>query len=134
MIDIIIIILCTIGSLAILFAAIGVLRMPDFYLRLSVTVKAATLGVGILLLCGAILSPDISVTTKALSISFFIVLTAPIAAHIIAKAAYFTETPQWEGTVMDDLKSDFDKEKPVETKASENDNIEILIDEDADTD
>ena len=48
MIDITLAILSTIGALAILFASIGILRMPDFYLRLSVTVKAATLGVGLL--------------------------------------------------------------------------------------
>lgn len=129
MINIIIIILSSIGCLAILFAAIGVLRMPDFYLRLSVTVKAATMGVGILLLCAAILYPDISVTTKALAICFFIVLTAPIAAHMIAKAAYFTETPQWEGTVVDDLKSDYEKEKPKVEDTEEIEDIEILEDE-----
>src|SRR5690606_41395019 len=65
MIDIIIGILCTIGAVAILIAAVGILRMPDFYLRLSVTVKAATLGGGLLLLGAAFYFPDeVSVTTK----------------------------------------------------------------------
>ncbi|WP_262496552.1 cation:proton antiporter, partial [Pedobacter antarcticus] len=39
----------TLGTLFILIASIGILRMPDFYLRLSVTIKAATLGVGLVL-------------------------------------------------------------------------------------
>src|SRR5690606_7709369 len=83
MIDIIIGVLCTIGALAILIAAVGILRMPDFYLRLSVTVKAATLGGGLLLLSAAFYFPDeVSVTTKALAIIFFLVLTAPVAAHL----------------------------------------------------
>lgn len=128
MTETVVIILSSIGSLAILFAGIGVLRMPDFYLRLSVTVKAATMGVGIFLLCAALLSQDISVVTKAIAVVFFIVLTAPIAAHMIAKAGYFTNTPLWEGTVTDDLREDYQKEKPVDTIKEED--VEILEEED----
>ncbi|NGM63388.1 monovalent cation/H(+) antiporter subunit G [Sphingobacterium sp. SGG-5] len=110
MIDIILAILSTIGALAIFFASLGILRMPDFYLRLSVTVKAATLGVGLLLLCAAILFPDISVTTKAIAITFFLIITSPIAAHMIARAAYFTGTPLWKGTIIDELAGMYNKD------------------------
>jgi len=111
MIDIIIGVLCTIGALAILIAAVGILRMPDFYLRLSVTVKAATLGGGLLLLSAAFYFPDeVSVTTKALAIIFFLVLTAPVAAHLIARTAYLINTSQWENTSTDDLAGMYDKE------------------------
>lgn len=111
MIDWILGFLSTIGALSILFASIGVLRMPDFYLRLSVTVKASTLGVGLLLICAAIMFPDdVSVTTKSIAIIFFLILTAPIAAHMIGKAAYFIGTPLWKGTVTDQLKGMYNKE------------------------
>ena len=102
--DIFIAFFSTIGSLAILFASIGILRMPDFYLRLSVTVKAATLGVGFLLASAAIAFPDVSVTTKAMAIAFFLVLTAPVAAHMIGRTAYHTGIRTWKGTIMDELK------------------------------
>ena len=110
MIDIVIAVLSTIGALAIFFASLGILRMPDFYLRLSVTVKAATLGVGLLLLCAAILFPDISVSTKAIAIIFFLIITSPIAAHMIGRASYFTGTPLWEKTIVDELAGMYDKE------------------------
>lgn len=111
MIDIIIGILCTIGAVAILIAAVGILRMPDFYLRLSVTVKAATLGGGLLLLGAAFYFPnEVSVTTKALAIIFFLILTAPVAAHLIARTAYLINTEQWKGTIQDDLAGMYDKE------------------------
>lgn len=111
MIDWILGFLSTVGALSILFASIGVLRMPDFYLRLSVTVKASTLGVGLLLICAAIMFPDdVSVTTKSIAIIFFLILTAPIAAHMIGKAAYFIGTPLWKGTVTDQLKGMYNKE------------------------
>ena len=131
MIDIILAILSTIGALAIFFASLGILRMPDFYLRLSVTVKAATLGVGLLLLCAAILFPDISVTTKAIAITFFLIITSPIAAHMIARAAYFTGTPLWKGTIIDELAGMYNKDthelesvpQNTEEITSENDQI-----------
>jgi len=131
MIDIILAILSTIGALAIFFASLGILRMPDFYLRLSVTVKAATLGVGLLLLCAAILFPDISVTTKAIAITFFLIITSPIAAHMIARAAYFTGTPLWKGTIIDELRGMYNKDthelesvpQNTEEITSENDQI-----------
>ncbi|GAB3414003.1 monovalent cation/H(+) antiporter subunit G [Niabella aquatica] len=111
MINIIIAIISTIGALAILFASIGILRMPDFYLRLSVTVKASSLGVGLLLICAAIIFPDdASVTTKAIAIIFFLIITAPIAAHMIARTAYFTGTQLWKGSVVDDLDGMYNKE------------------------
>ena len=106
MTDIFIGIFSTLGSLAILFAAIGMLRMPDFYLRLSVTVKAGTLGVGFLLFCAAVIFPDISVTTKAIAIAFFLILTAPVAAHMIARTAYHIGTPMWKDTVVDEFETE----------------------------
>jgi multicomponent Na+:H+ antiporter subunit G len=109
MTDILIAIFSTIGALAILFASIGILRMPDFYLRLSVTVKASTLGVGLLLVSAAILFPDVSVTTKAIAIVFFLFLTAPVAAHMIARTAYHTRIPTWRGTIIDELKGMYNK-------------------------
>lgn len=111
MINIILAILSTVGALSILFASIGVLRMPDFFLRLSVTVKASTLGVGLFLICAAIMFPDdVSVTTKAIAIIFFLILTSPISAHMIGKAAYFIGTPLWKGTVVDRLQGMYNKE------------------------
>ncbi len=101
MINILICVISTLGALAVLSAAIGILRMPDFYLRLSVTVKAATLGVGLFLVCAAILFPDVSVTTKSLAIIFFLVLTAPVAAHMIARTAFRTGVERWKGTFQD---------------------------------
>ncbi|MCL7988166.1 monovalent cation/H(+) antiporter subunit G [Sphingobacterium sp. lm-10] len=111
MINIILGFLSTIGALSILFASIGLIRMPDFYLRLSVTVKASTLGVGLFLICAAIMFPnDISVTTKAIAIIFFLIITAPVAAHMIARTAYITGTPLWKETVIDELHGMYNKE------------------------
>lgn len=103
-------IISTLGAIVVLVAAIGIVRMPDFYLRLSVTVKAATLGVGLLLLSAAVYFADLSVTTKVFAITFFLVLTAPVAGHMIGRAAYITGTKLWKHSVLDDLEGQYDKE------------------------
>ncbi len=118
MTNIIIGILSTIGALAILFASIGIVRMPDFYLRLSVTVKAATMGVGLFLTCAAIIFPDVSVTTKAIATVFFLVLTAPVGAHMIARTAYHKRIAMWKDTVIDEYEKDVD-ENTAEQKEQE---------------
>jgi len=110
----------TIGALAILFASIGILRMPDFFLRLSVTVKASTLGVGLLLICAAFTFSDVSVTTKAIAIIFFLVLTTPVAAHMIGKTAYHTGVEIWKDTIIDELKGFYEKnESGMDKKADD---------------
>ncbi len=113
MIDIFIAILSTIGAVAIFIASIGILRMPDFFLRLSVTVKAATLGSGLLLLSAAIFFPEVSVTTKAIAIILFLVMTAPVSAHMIGRAAYVTGAVLWKGTIKDDLKGMYDEKTHI---------------------
>lgn len=115
MTNVLIAIFSTLGALAILFASIGILRMPDFYLRLSVSVKASTLGVGLLLACAAFIFPDVSVTTKAISIVFFLILTAPVAGHMISRTAYHTGIPTWKGTILDELKGEYEGvDQPIE--------------------
>lgn len=118
--DIIIGLFSTIGALAILIASIGILRMPDFFLRLSVTVKAATLGAGLLLFVAAMIYPQTSVTTKAIAIILFLVMTAPVSAHMISRAAYISGVELWKGTIRDDLEGMYDSE--THTLKSEEEN------------
>src|SRR5690625_7353328 len=83
MMEILIAVLSTLGATIIFVAAIVILRMPDFYLRLSVDVKAATLGVGIFLLCAAIVFPYTEVAIKSLAIIYLLMMTSTVAAHVM---------------------------------------------------
>jgi len=113
MIDILIGILATAGSLFVLIASLGILKMPDFYTRLSVTIKAATLGIGCILSAAALYFYDFAVTSKSFAIIFFLILTAPIAAHIVGKVAYKTGIKMWENSVLDQLKGKYEEDKAV---------------------
>jgi len=106
MTDFFIMALSTIGAIFILIASFGIYRMPDFYARLSVTIKAATLGIGCILAAAALHFSEFSVTTKALAIIFFLFLTSPVAGFLIGRVAYFTGTKLWKGTIIDEMKDD----------------------------
>lgn len=110
MIDYIIATIASLGTLFILFAAIGVIRMPDTYLRISVTTKAATLGVGLILIALAVYFNENSVTLRVIAIILFIMLTAPVSAHLIGRAAYLMGVKLWDKTLEDDLKNKYDKQ------------------------
>lgn len=109
MTEILIYIFSTLGALFALLAAIGLVRMPDAYLRISVNTKAATLGVGLLLGAAAIFFSDFSVTTRVQAIVIFILLTAPVGAHLLGRTTYFLGNKLWDGSVIDDLKGKYNK-------------------------
>lgn len=108
MTDVFIMILCTLGAFFILVACVGIYKMPDFYARLSVTIKAATMGVGSILIAAALFFADFPVTTKVISIIFFLFLTAPVAGYLIGKVAYVNGTKLWKHSIIDEMKDDPD--------------------------
>ena len=77
------------GASIALVGSIGLVRFPDIFTRLHGPTKATTLGVGGVLL-GTILFLILQGETGAireLLITVFLFLTAPVSAHLIAKAA-----------------------------------------------
>lgn len=107
MTEIIIEIIASIGAVFVLLAAIGVLKMPDLFLRISVTTKAATLGVGLMLVGVIIHFSDFYTTTRSIAIVLFVFLTAPIGAHLIGRAAYIFGVPLWKNNRIDQLEGHY---------------------------
>ncbi len=98
------------GATFMLLAAVGVLRMPDLYMRMQATTKATTLGAGCLLVAAALALDNPGAWVRALAVVLFLYLTAPVAAHVIARAAYFVGTNMWKGTVLDEMKGCYDEQ------------------------
>lgn len=111
--SVIIVILITLGTLFVLLSAIGLIRMPDTYMRISVNTKAATLGVGLILVGTAVFFNDLSTTSRSLVIILFVFLTAPVSAHLIGRASYFMGVKLWKGSIMDDLEGKYQKHSHV---------------------
>ena len=85
-----------------LLAGLGVARLPDVYLRMHAATKAGTLGSGLTLVAVAVHFGDWAVTVRVAATIFFLILTAPLAAHILGRAAYRTGVPLWSGSVADE--------------------------------
>lgn len=90
------------GTAFMLVAAIGLLRFPDLYTRMHAVTKAGTLGIGLVLLSAAVAFADVSVAGRALVALLFVLLTAPVSAHMIGRAGYLGKVSLWEGTAFDD--------------------------------
>lgn len=76
------------GALLTLAAAIGLVRLPDPISRLHAATKAGVLGVVLLLVSVVMALPAIEVAIRSLAAAFFLVITAPVAAHAIGRSAH----------------------------------------------
>ena len=77
------------GAFFTLAGSIGLVRFPDFFLRLHGPTKATTLGVGSLLLASAVYFSwqEAQIRFQEVLIMLFLFMTAPVSAHLLAKAA-----------------------------------------------
>jgi len=92
--------LLVVGALFVLLGSIGLARLPDFLTRLHGPTKATTLGVGALLLASAIFfsaHESHGISLHELAILVFLFITAPVTAHLLAKAALHRQ-PGAEGS------------------------------------
>ncbi|KPP99631.1 MAG: multicomponent Na+:H+ antiporter subunit MnhG [Bacteroidetes bacterium HLUCCA01] len=99
------------GAFFTLVAAIGVVRLPDILMRMHASTKAGTLGTGFILLAVAVTTPDFGVITRAIATILFLVVTAPVAAHLIGRASYQNGNKLWKNTIVDELQDHIDKSK-----------------------
>lgn len=124
--DIIAGLMLVIGAFFALAAAIGIVRLPDLYTRMHAASKAGTLGSGLLLLALAVDADDLGIATRAVAGVLFLMLTAPISAHLLARAAYLAGLRPWSGTWIDDMAELYsDSESPMESGSKTNEDIRL---------
>lgn len=101
-----IVVLLLLGTFLSIVAAVGVIRLPDVYTRNHAASKSTTLGVISTLLGTFIyfLTKDGVVESRVLLGALFILITAPVAGHLISRAAYHSGVKLSERSVRDDLK------------------------------
>lgn len=90
------------GAVLMVLAALGALRLPDALARLQAGTKAASLGLAFLFGGTALLHLSFSSAIKLGLSMLFVFVTAPVAGHVIGRAAYRAGVPLWRGTFVDD--------------------------------
>ena len=107
------------GGVFSLISALGVLRLPDVLIRMHASSKAGTVGAGMILLAVAVLYGGGEIVARAIAAIFFLLLTVPVASHMIGRAAYVTGVKLWSGTVIDELRERYEVPKRKEDEARE---------------
>ncbi len=98
--ELIISILLLVGGTFVLVGSIGLLRLQDLYVRLHAPTKATTLGLGGILVAGMLFMVHLEgfLGVNELLITLFLVITAPVTAYILAKAAMHNRVRLMERT------------------------------------
>lgn len=81
------------GGFFAVVAAIGVVRLPDVLVRMHASTKAGTLGSTLILIALALREGDFTSSVKVIATILFLIMTAPLAAHAIGRAAVKTGVP-----------------------------------------
>lgn len=95
-------------------ASVGVLRLPDYFMRMHSATKAGAAGCGLVLVGVGFAEPSISMWLKVTLGITFLLLTTPIAGHLLGRSGYVAGVPLWVGTIEDELsrelkRGDFDR-------------------------
>jgi multicomponent K+:H+ antiporter subunit G len=101
MLDIVLSVLIVVGAFFTLVGSLGLFKLRDFYMRLHGPTKASTLGVGAILVASALhfsfKTGDISL--HEVLVTLFLFITAPVSAHLMAKAALHIRVRQDKRTL-----------------------------------
>ncbi|MGD7046266.1 monovalent cation/H(+) antiporter subunit G [Jeotgalibacillus proteolyticus] len=104
-----------VGAFFSVVTAIGLIRLPDIYSRTHAASKSATLGV-MCILIGTLLffwTEEGLFNSRVVLGIFFVLITAPVGGHLIARAAYNSGVKLWSKSIQDDLA---DKEEKFKSK------------------
>lgn len=81
--------LIVLGTLTITLGTVGLLRAPTIYTKLHAAGKAVSLGV-VSFCASAFILNDTSMQTRVVLIALFLLITTPVASHVIAQSAHRT--------------------------------------------
>ncbi|MEH3076909.1 MAG: monovalent cation/H(+) antiporter subunit G [Quadrisphaera sp.] len=96
--------LVVLGVALVAVGALGLLRLPDAYLRANAVTKAAALGLVLLLLGAAVLVPGVEATAVLLVAAALQLFTVPVAGYAVGVAAHRSGAPFDPRTQRDDLR------------------------------
>ncbi|OGS23064.1 MAG: Na+/H+ antiporter subunit G [Elusimicrobia bacterium RIFOXYA2_FULL_39_19] len=106
MIDLIGYIFIGIGITFDFIGCLGLVRLPDLYNRLHASIKCVTFGTCGIMLGVFVIHGFTDVGIKAIFCALFLLLTAPVSAHAISRAAHLSGVKPWEKSVCDHYEKD----------------------------
>ncbi|WP_292484483.1 monovalent cation/H(+) antiporter subunit G [Methanohalobium sp.] len=98
-----------VGLFFVFLGMLGLIRLPDVYNRLHTTTKIGTLGAFGVMLSILLKVGFSAMGLKAITIGLFLLLTAPVAAHMIARAAHRHGVDLCDESIIDEYCDSYDK-------------------------
>jgi multicomponent Na+:H+ antiporter subunit G len=107
LIEVIVSLLLVVGLVFTFAGSLGLLRLPDIFCRMHATGKSSTLGVSSIVLAFFVYFSvaDAGPSIKELLTIVFVFLSGPVGAHMIARAAYRSQVPLHERTIVNEWKT-----------------------------
>ncbi|CAM2956530.1 Na+/H+ antiporter subunit G [Pseudoalteromonas distincta] len=102
-------ILLLFGGTFILIGSIGLIKLPDFFMRLHGPTKATTLGMASMLIAAMIYfaNSEHGLSVREILITIFLLITAPISGYMLIKSAIHHKLKAKEGTKgLDNVEDD----------------------------
>lgn len=99
LVEFVVALLILLGAAFALLGSVGLARLPDFFTRLHGPTKATTLGVGAMVLASAVYftATQEGFSLHEIAVMLFLFITAPVSAHLLAKAALHRGTEHDKG-------------------------------------
>lgn len=88
------------------FGCLGLVRMPDLYNRLQASTKCVTLGTCSILFGYVLFQGFSAAGVKSILCIIFLLLTAPVSAHVLARGAHISGVKLWDKSVCDKYEED----------------------------
>ncbi|MEM8752428.1 MAG: monovalent cation/H(+) antiporter subunit G [Pseudomonadota bacterium] len=98
MAEIVVAVLILAGGAFAAIGGLGVVRLPDVLIRMHASTKIGTLSCGLIIAATGVYFGTTEIVIRAIAIILFLLLTAPIAAHMIGRAAVAIGVPLWNGS------------------------------------
>ena len=103
--------LLALGGVLAVIAAIGLHRFSDVFARMHAATKPATLGLVVVLGGAVLVMPDVGDSAKLILVILLQLITAPVGAHLVGRAAYLTGTELDPDTQFDEMSTSFKPER-----------------------
>ena len=85
-----------------LVAGIGIVRMPDVFSRMHAATKAGTMGLALICIAMMVKAERLVELIEPVFVFVFMIATAPVAAHLLGRAALRTGVPLDPETTVDE--------------------------------
>lgn len=107
--EVIVSILLLFGGTFVLIGSLGLIKLPDFFMRLHGPTKATTLGMASILIAAMVFfaNSNVGISVKEILITIFLLITAPISGYMLIKSAIHHKLKARDGTKgLDNIEDD----------------------------